>query len=134
MERLHPSYKLLSQALPNASSYLVAVEFPTDPLRGWASAVGAASLKTVSTMTDDRSARARAIYKEIEFNGNNSWADRPGKRDALTGLRSLQALGELDKELILAHTLSRNSFIAVGLLEKLIDEIVKAGKLAGDGL
>jgi hypothetical protein len=57
-------------------------------------------------MVPQLSAAARELYDRIEFNGNNGWADAPGKRDAIRDLRELKAMGELDADLLHGYMLT----------------------------
>jgi hypothetical protein len=122
---MHPSFKLMSGAGSHGARHTVVVEFPTDQLHGWARFAGAFNLATHEVMSAKLDDTVQALYERIEWNGNNGWADGPGKRDALRDLVALATLGALDVDLLRGHMLPRTSTIAVGRLIKLAGQVLK---------
>lgn len=121
---LHPTLKLLSRALPSdGSSKVVVVESPTVRLHGWAVASGALNVATLEVPAPLAPAQAQ-LYERILWNGNNGWADAPGKRDALHDLRELRALGKLNKGLLIGYMVSRTYYDDVVRLGKLVDKVL----------
>jgi hypothetical protein len=122
---LHPANKLMSHGRPGDGSYAVGVEFATEKLHGWAAFTGAFNIKSKETMSPQLSAAARELYERIEFNGNNGWADAPGKRDAIRDLRELKDKGERDVDLLRGCMLARvrTSDVALERLVKLVERV-----------
>jgi hypothetical protein len=122
---LHPTYKLMSHGRSGDGSHTVVVEFATEKLHGWAAFAGAFNIKSKETMSPQLSAAALELYERIEFNGNNGWADTPGKRDAIRDLRELKAMGELNVDLLRGYMLTRTqpSDTALERLIRLVDRV-----------
>ena len=116
---LHPTFKLMSHPLPGEMSHVIVVEFPNSRLNGWAAFAGALNLTSKEYMSAEVSDEALALYKRIEWNGNNGWADEWGKRDAIRDLDELKRMGELDIGLLRGYMLSKKSHIAIDRLIKL---------------
>ena len=127
---LHPTYKLMRHGRPGDGSYAVVVEFATEKLHGWATFTGALNIKSKEAMSPKLSAAARELYERIEFNGNNGWADAPGKRDAIRDLRELKDMGELDVDLLRGYMLTRSqtSDTAIERLIKLAEGVAQDSK------
>lgn len=82
--------------LPTRAKHAFILEWGSDDLSGWARHSGAVHFDEKRQMSPALSAHALELYKAIDWNGNNSWGDNSGKRDALRDLRRLKELGELD--------------------------------------
>jgi hypothetical protein len=122
---LHPTFKLLAHGRASGGGYTVVVEFPTSTLHGWAAFAGAINLKTKERMAPVLSDEALALYKRIEWNGNNAWADDHGKRTAKQDLGKLSSMGELDVDLLRGYMLIRKDEKAVERLIKLAETVRK---------
>lgn len=118
---LYPTRKLLYRPWGRAAKIVVA-EWFSDPLEVWAARHDGYDVRTGRAMSLDISDHVIELYERIVWNGNNSWFDKAGQRDALRDLRELKARGELDKDELIGYLLGRKSLRALEQLEKLIDK------------
>jgi hypothetical protein len=119
---LYPDRKTVGRAPTRSAKYLVAAEYPVQLLRTWAAKRGAWDIRNGESMELNLDPNVKALYDRILWNGNNSWRDAPGKRDALRDLHQLRELGALDKEELLGYLMDEKRSDSLEQLEKLIDK------------
>ena len=102
-----PDYDVMNYRLQFArGSAIAVVEEISDKLSGWAAAVGALNLVTGEKTIDPITEEQLAEYKRIDFNGNNGWASGFGADQTRRILRSLDSIGELDRDHLIGHMLA----------------------------
>jgi hypothetical protein len=113
-----PTVDLLASMPPTHGEHTFVLEWGSDDLSGWARHAGAVDFDEKQTMVPTITAEALELYAAIDWNGNNSWRDAPGKRDALRDLRKLKAMGELDPLDLAGYMIGRHGEHAIkNLLE-----------------
>lgn len=101
-----PCAEELEFAMQHArGSSLAVVETSLFPLVGWAARLGATNLVTGQT-TSPLADPVNEAVNRLEFYGNNGFGDDFGKRQALTILADLKAVGNFDSALILGAILA----------------------------
>lgn len=95
----------------------------TCDLSGWARHNRAFHFDTKTELEPALSVEAIALYQRIDRNGNNSWLDAPGKRDALRDLRLLRDLGELEPADLVGYMIGRHSPRAIKQLIALVAKV-----------
>jgi len=118
-----PSTETFSRMNPSRAAHAFVLEFGNWDLSGWARHNGAVHFDTKDLMRPAISDEALDLYKRIEWNGNNSWFDSPGKRDALHDLRRLRELDELDLVDLTGYMVGKRSASAIQQLAKLAAKI-----------
>lgn len=113
-----PTLDLLASMPPTHGKRTFVLEWGSDDLSGWARHAGAVHFDEKQTMVPTITAEALELYAVIDWNGNNSWGDAPGKRDALRDLRKLKAMGELEPVDLAGYMIGRHGDHAIkNLLE-----------------
>jgi hypothetical protein len=86
---------------------LVAFEWPTDPLIGWAMERQAMNLATGEPTSDTRSAEAIGYLEQLHRSGNNGWTTAFDKRGVPHLLAEMREQGSLDRDIVCGYMLAR---------------------------
>lgn len=115
-----PTYKVMDKLSHVGKSIIVAVEWPTTPLEGWAKLVGAYNVITRSVMKSGLSEAGTKALEGIVWEGYNGWHDDIARRLTLKRLEELDASDGYDRELVLAYARREKSEYAMKNLEKIL--------------
>lgn len=115
-----PTLDLLASMPPTHGKHTFVLEWGSDDLSGWARHAGAVHFDEKKKMAPECTTEALELYADIDWNGNNSWRDAPGKRDALRDLRELKTMGELDPVDLAGYMIGRHGDHAIKNLLELV--------------
>ena len=104
----YSSFELAARIADGSS--LCVVEWPSDPMLGWAVQMEALDLTTGQVTPDNRSPELIELLDHLHFCGNNGWGDQFGReraRQLLPEILKLETPGA-----VLAYMLARGSFAA----------------------
>lgn len=118
-----PSIDDLASMRPSRAGYALVLEWASDDLSGWARHNRAVHLDTNQVLAPTLSPESLKLYKRIDWNGNNGWHDKPGKRDALRDLRQLRELDELDVDDLAGYMIGRHDNYSIRALVELARRI-----------
>lgn len=125
-----PTYKLMSKITRLKKSIIMVVEWPTESHEGWARLVGAYNVVTGAVMSTNLTDEGRKELDGILFEGYNGWHDNIAERLTISHLEKLAALGQYDRDVVLAHVRREKNEDSVKSFIKILDQFEPALKAA----
>jgi len=125
-----PTYKLMHKTARLKKSIIVVVEWPTESHEGWARLVGAYNVVTGAVMSTNLTDEGRKELDGILFEGYKGWHDNIAERITLSHLERLAALGQYDRQVVLAFMRREKHEDSVKSFTKILDQFERARKPA----
>lgn len=117
-----PTYKVMRKVTRLEKSIIIVVEWPTESYEGWARLVGAYNVVTGAVMSSGLTDAGRTELDHILFEGYKGWHDNIAERITISHLRNLAAIGQYDREVVLAYVRREKSEDSVKNFIKILDQ------------
>lgn len=117
-----PTYKVMRKATRLQKSVIIVVEWPTESYEGWARLVGAYNVVTGAVMSTSLTDAGRRELDGILFEGYKGWHDNIAERITISHLRKLAAIGQYDRNVVLAYVRREKSEDSVKNFIKILDQ------------
>lgn len=124
-----PTYKVMSKVAGLEKSIVIVVEWPTESYEGWARLVGAFNVVTGTVMSTSLTDAGRKELEGILFEGYKGWHDNIAERMTISHLRKLSALGEYERDVVLAYVRRQKSEDSAKRFIKILDLFDQEEKL-----
>jgi len=116
-----PTNKVLEKISHLTKSIVVAVEWPTNPINGWAKLVGAYNVLTHAVVKSTTTEAGSKALEGIVWEGYNGWHDDIARRLTLRRLQELTDADGYDREFVLAYARRAKGEYSIGNLTKILD-------------
>jgi hypothetical protein len=124
-----PTYKVMNKVTRLKKSIVIVVEWPTESYRGWARLVGAYNVVTGAVMSTNLTDAGRKELEGILFEGYKGWHDNIAERMTISRLQKLTALGQYDRDVVLAYVRREKSEDSVKRFIKILEEFDQTQKM-----